>query len=72
MQLRIEWGRLEGAKTADAARLWQGEISIDRGQVSLVRSLAMEADEPGSVSAENGRLSIHPRSAHFPRAPICK
>ena len=58
-------GAPEGAKTADAARLWQGEISIDRGQVSLVRSLAMEADEPGSVSAENGRLSIHPRSARI-------
>ncbi len=63
LQLRIEWGHLDGPKSTDAARQWRGEISIDRGQVSLVRSLGIEADEPGSVSIDNGRLEIHPRSA---------
>ena len=63
--MRIEWGRLDGAKTADAARQWRGEVSIDRGQLTLVRSLGLEADAPGSVSAENGRLEIHPGSARI-------
>ncbi len=55
LQLRIAWGG--GAK-----RLWTGTISLTEGHLSLHRPLGIEADEPGSIWAEQNRLEIRQRS----------
>jgi hypothetical protein len=54
----MEWGR-----SIDRPRQWQAEISIDRGTLSLVQPLGIEADEPGSMWSDGNRIEIHERSA---------
>ena len=51
MQLRLAWG---GA----TRRAWQGRITIDSGQLSGIRPLGLEADEPGSMWLQDGAVVI--------------
>ncbi len=55
IRLRIAWG-------GGAARIWQGEISAPGAVVSDPRPLGIEADEPGSMWMEDGRLMVRQRS----------
>jgi hypothetical protein len=58
VQLRIAWG-------GGPERLWQGEIAWSAGEVTLVRALGIEADEPGSMNVSQGMLQVRtpsPRS----------
>jgi hypothetical protein len=54
LRLRIEWGD-------QSARLWQGSIELTEGALAGARLLGIEADEPGSMWLEAGRLEIHSR-----------
>jgi len=54
MRLRIEWGDR-------SARLWQGSIELTEGTLAKPGLLGIEADEPGSMWLEQGRLEIHSR-----------
>ena len=56
LRLRIAWG-----SRANYQR-WQGTISIPDGQISTVAPLGIEADEPGSMWIEDGRLVIRQAS----------
>lgn len=55
MRLRMEWG---GSSKA----LWQGTIAVERGTVNEVRSLGIEADEPGSMWISEGQVLVQQRS----------
>jgi hypothetical protein len=56
MTLRIAWG-------GGAERQWHGDISIDKGSLSLVRPLGIVADAPGSIwDDSNNRIEIRERS----------
>jgi uncharacterized lipoprotein YddW (UPF0748 family) len=55
VQFRVAWG-------GGSEQLWQGEISVDPGAVQFVRALGIEADEPGTMYSEQGRLFIKARS----------
>jgi hypothetical protein len=55
MRVRIAWG-------GGAARLWRGQVSARDGALSNPRPLGIEADEPGSMWIENGRLAVRQRS----------
>src|SRR5262249_11332375 len=54
--LRVEWGR-----SINRPRQWQGVISVDHGTLSVVRTLGVEADEPGSVWADGDHVEIRQR-----------
>ena len=56
MRIRIAWG-------GGAERLWEGTIALSKGTLSEPRPLGIEADEPGSMWLENGRLAIRQRSS---------
>jgi hypothetical protein len=58
IMVRIAWG-------GGAEKLWDGSIAVSQGTISQPRPLGIEADEPGSMWIEGGRLSIRQRS---PRA----
>ena len=58
MMVRIAWG---GGKE----KLWEGSIAVSHGTIAQPRPLGIEADEPGSMWLEDGRLLIRQRS---PRA----
>lgn len=51
LRLRIEWG-------GGAPQQWQGSISATEGEVANPVPLGIEADEPGSMWIESGRLLI--------------
>jgi hypothetical protein len=55
MMVRVAWGG--GSEMA-----WQGTISVSRGTISQPRPLGIEADEPGSMWLQDGRLAIRQRS----------
>ena len=56
MRIRIAWG-------GGAERRWEGTIAVSQGTLSEPRPLGIEADEPGSMWLEDGRLAIRQRSA---------
>jgi len=58
MMVRIAWG-------GGSEKLWEGSIAVSQGILSQPRPLGIEADEPGSMWLEDGRLLIRQRS---PRA----
>ena len=58
MMVRVAWG-------GGSEKLWEGSIAVSRGTISQPRPLGIEADEPGSMWLEDGRLLIRQRS---PRA----
>ncbi len=54
--MRIAWG-------GGAERTWEGAVWLDRrGTLSEPRALGIEADEPGSMWLESGKLQIRQRS----------
>jgi hypothetical protein len=55
MRIRIAWG-------GGAERLWEGTIAVSEGMLSEPRPLGIEADEPGSMWLEDGRLMVRQRS----------
>ena len=55
MMVRVAWG-------GGSERLWEGAIAVSRGIISQPRPLGIEADEPGSMWLEDGRLLIRQRS----------
>ncbi len=52
--LRISWG--------GNARQWYGSIWLSEGSIEDPQLLGVEADEPGSMWVDNGRLNIRQRS----------
>ena len=56
--VRVAWG-------GGSEKLWEGSIAVSRGTISQPRPLGIEADEPGSMWLEDGRLVVRQRS---PRA----
>ena len=56
MRVRIAWG-------GGAERLWQGTIAVSQGVLSEPHALGIEADEPGSMWLEDGRLQVRQRSS---------
>ncbi|HEV3339820.1 MAG TPA: family 10 glycosylhydrolase, partial [Pirellulales bacterium] len=56
IRLRVEWGSGE-------ARQWRGTIALSDGALSRPVALGIEADEPGSIWIEEGRLWVDERSA---------
>jgi hypothetical protein len=54
--VRVAWG-------GGAEKTWEGSISVLGGTISQPRPLGIEADEPGSMWIEDGRLQIRQRSA---------
>ncbi len=55
MQLRLAWG-------GGTERVWNGNIRLSRGTLSDPKPLGIEADEPGSMWIEGGKLQVQPRS----------
>ena len=58
LKLRVEWGGGEEKR-------WRGTISVKKGEVSLVRTLGLEADEVGTIWDEDGQVRIHQREKRF-------
>ena len=56
LNLRFEWG--SGARTQ-----WSGTIAINGSSFADLRPLGMEADVPGSIWIEAGKIHIQQRSA---------
>jgi hypothetical protein len=56
VMVRIAWG-------GGSEKSWEGSIAVNRGTISQPRPLGIEADEPGSMWLEDGRLMIRQRSA---------
>jgi len=56
VRVRIAWG-------GGTARIWQGSVSVEQGQLSELRPLGLEADEPGSMWIEDNRVQIRQRSS---------
>lgn len=57
VRLRFAWG-------GGARRAWESTVTVDRGTVSELVSLGIEADEPGSMWIDDaGQLHIEQRSA---------
>jgi hypothetical protein len=54
-RVRIEWG-------GGAQRQWQGTIAVAPGALADPRALGVEADSPGSMWIDDGRLAIVERS----------
>jgi hypothetical protein len=57
-RLHIEWG-------GRSAQLWQGSIEVSEGTLAAPRALGIEADEPGSMWLEQGRLMVRSPSRRF-------
>ncbi|MGA2068516.1 MAG: family 10 glycosylhydrolase [Thermoguttaceae bacterium] len=55
LRVRVAWG-------GGAERLWDGSISLSQGALSEPQLLGIEADEPGSMWLEDGRLIIRQRA----------
>src|SRR5690349_2742094 len=55
VRLRIAWG-------GGARRQWQGTLAVDRGRVSSLVPLGIEADEPGSLWIEENIVHVRQRS----------
>jgi len=55
MRVRIAWG-------GGTAQLWQGQIALSQGTLAEPRCLGIEADEPGSMWIDEGRLLFCQRS----------
>jgi hypothetical protein len=55
MRLRVAWGGGE-------SRQWRGTISISEGTLSELVPLGLEADEPGSIYLEQGKVVVNERS----------
>ena len=55
IMVRVAWG-------GGSEKLWEGSIAVSRGTISQPRPLGIEADEPGSMWLEDGRLLIRQRS----------
>ena len=55
VRLRIAWG-------GGAARSWTGTISVSEGEISELKSLGIEPDQPGSIWNVSGRVHIRPRT----------
>lgn len=55
MRVRIAWG-------GGAEQLWQGRIALSEGTLAEPRCLGIEADEPGSMWLDEGRLLFRQRS----------
>lgn len=55
LRLRIEWG-------GGDARQWRGTIGLSAGELSAPRALGIEADTPGSMWIEQGKLRVEERS----------
>ncbi|MBS0208103.1 MAG: hypothetical protein JSS27_04030 [Planctomycetes bacterium] len=51
LRLRIEWGGTQ-------ERRWAGTISVTEGQVFAPAALGLEADEPGSIFEDDGRVIV--------------
>ncbi|MBN2022079.1 MAG: hypothetical protein JW809_04735 [Pirellulales bacterium] len=58
MRVRIAWG-------GNTARIWQGTVSTNQGQLSEVRPLGIEADEPGSMWIDAGQVRIRQPSGRL-------
>ncbi len=56
MRVRVAWG-------GGSERLWEGVISLSQGTLSEPRPLGIEADEPGSMWLDDGRLMVRQRTA---------
>ena len=56
MRLQIAWGRGE-------PRLWRGWIGVESGELSDLRLLGLNADQPGSFIAEGPSIRVEPRFA---------
>ena len=56
VRLRIAWG-------GGQSRLWGGTIRLDQGEVTSVRSLGIEADQPGSSWLVDGAAVHQSRTA---------
>jgi len=61
VMVRVAWG-------GGMEKQWAGSIAVSRGTISQPRPLGIEADEPGSMWLDDGRLSIRQRS---PRTYDC-
>jgi hypothetical protein len=55
MRVRVAWG-------GGAEQVWQGRIAVSEGALSEPRCLGIEADEPGSMWSDAGRLLFRQRS----------
>jgi hypothetical protein len=55
MMVRVAWG-------GGSEKAWVGSIAVSRGTITQPRPLGIEADEPGSMWLEGGRLLIRQRS----------
>ncbi|HVX11696.1 MAG TPA: hypothetical protein VHC22_10985 [Pirellulales bacterium] len=56
VRLRIEWGN-------GLARKWTGTIALSEGTLRRAEPLGIEADEPGSIWIDEGRLQVSEPSA---------
>ncbi|MGA2621526.1 MAG: family 10 glycosylhydrolase [Thermoguttaceae bacterium] len=56
MQVRVAWG-------GGSERLWEGTIAVSQGTLSEPHPLGIEADEPGSMWLDEGRLMVRQRTA---------
>ena len=59
IRIRVAWGIDSEGK--GAVKAWRGNIGVSKGTVSDPKVLGMEADEPGSMWVEDGRLVIQQR-----------
>lgn len=56
MRVRLEWGQ-------GTAAIWRGHLAIDRGAITAIEPLGVDADTTGSMWIENGQVLIQPRRA---------
>ena len=55
VRIRAAWG-------GNFPQKWRATVSSDRGSVAEPRPLGIEADEPGSMWADDGRVFVRQRS----------
>ncbi len=53
--VRVAWG-------GGAEKMWEGTIAVNHGTISQPHPLGIEADEPGSMWLDSGRLVVRQRS----------
>jgi hypothetical protein len=53
--VRVAWG-------GGTEKLWEGSIAVSEGTIGQPQPLGIEADEPGSMWIEDGRLKVRQRS----------
>ncbi len=58
LRMRIAWG-------GSQERTWTGSISLSKGMLSSPCPLGIEADEPGSMWLEGGRLFVRQKTARL-------